>query len=598
MIEIENKNEVFTTLKNFLDEEIQNDTDTSKITVFPIPCGVGKSEYVKYAIADALQNRRGLIIVTDTIDRLTNYVTEVQEESLAKYIKNNLHRISVLTGDNFADERKKITYKPVVLMSTQRYFGLTKTEIKKFIHGGNFERSRIMFDEKVYLLESRRITVETLNQIDTALDEGLDNTVDRNEKQWLLGQYRILSQALKQRLEENEKLNTDIKTYKREGYFDAKGLTVSEDDERFFALIEKYIPYLKRYPDVYKDIRAIKKLFVEGAITSQKIKNKTDKDYGNYFTVVLNNFDRLINIDAKVFVLDGTAELSPEYRLNCVRMVDCSRFDRDLSNLTINIVDLNTGKERLTKGDGKTKHLLNQITGYIKALPYSIDTLFTYKNIENDFREHFENVNHFGNIKGTNQYRNENNICQVGLNRYPELIYLLYANEIGRFNDTDKSIIKRIYGKEFIDRIRCQFILADIEQNIFRCKIRNVDNNKKCIYTLIFNIRESTYIFENYSPLIDMLKKRFEKYGATVNFVETPMEFRLLKTKERKQDTYAKKILNWLAVKGNGYIFKVSEMKAELEITDKQFEKIKEKNIAIKVLFDRMRTDKRGYYKV
>lgn len=599
MVKVENKNDTFALLKEFLDKNISKDTDTSKITVFPIPCGVGKSEYIKFAIADALQNNKGIIIVTDTIDGLNRYI-DAQEEELTKYIHNNLNRISILTSDNIADESRKVYYKPVVLMSTQRYFRLTRTEIEKFIIGQKYKRNRIIFDEKIYLLESKRITTQVLNEIDTALDEGLDNTVDSEEKQWLLSQFRIFSSRLKFLLEQNEQLNEDKKTYKKENYFDSEGLVMSENDEKFIELIEKYRPYLKSYPDVIDNIRALKKLLTEGAITSQKIRNKKDREkYGNYFTVILNNSDRLLNLGAKVFVLDGTADISPEYDLKCVSKVDCSQFHRDLSNLTINIVDVNTSKDKLTKGGDKTKRLLQAIVDYIKSLPLTINTIFTYKAIEDVFIERFKNVNHFGNIKGTNLYRNENHICQVGLHRYSELIYMLYANEIGQFNDTgdDTSIVNRIYDKETIDRIRCRFILSDIEQNLYRCKIRNGNNTEKCTYTLICNVDESNSTLENYHPLIDLIKSRYAKYGATVNLIETPLEFKLLKTKERNQDTHAKQILNWLSEKEKGYVFNITDMRSELNISADDFKNIKSQNAGIKDLFSKMKI-KRGIYKI
>lgn len=598
MVKVENKNDTFTLLKKFLDENISKDTDMSKITVFPIPCGIGKSEYIKYAIADALQNNKGIIIVTDTIDGLNRYM-DAQEEELTKYIHNNLNRISILTSDNIADESRKVYYKPVILMSTQRYFRLTRTEIQKFIIGQKYKRNKIIFDEKIYLLESKRITTQTLNEIDTALDEGLDNTVDSEEKQWILSQFRMFSSKLKFLLEQNERLNEDKKTYKKEGYFDSKGLVMSENDEKFIELIEKYRLYLKGYPDVIDNIRALKKLLIEGAITSQKIRNKKDREkYGNYFTVILNNSDKLINLGAKVFVLDGTADISPEYDLKCVSKVDCSQFHRDLSNLTINIVNVNTSKDKLTKGGDKTNRLLQAIVDYIKSLPITTNTIFTYKAIEDVFRERFKNVNHFGNIKGTNLYRDENHICQVGLHRYSELIYMLYANEIEQCNDTgNDAIVTRIYDKETIDRIRCRFILADIEQNLYRCKIRNSNNTEKCTYTLICNVDESNFTLENYHPLIDLIKSRYEKYGATINLMETPLEFKLLKTKERHQDTHAKKILNWLSEKEKGYVFNITDMLFQLNILADNFKDIKKQNVGIKDLFSKMRI-KRGIYKI
>ena len=584
-------------LRSFLDEHINEDTDTSKISVFPIPCGVGKSEYITYLLADALQNHYGLIVVTDTLDRLNKYASSQQNEQLSEYIQRNISKISILNFDNIADEITTLHLKPIILMTTQRYFNLTREEIIKLTANHICKRSKIVFDEKIYLLESRKLTVKTLNDIATALSEGLDNTVDEKEKKYLITEYEELNQELQKRLVENEQQNNDLQNFKREVWFDSNGLTITD---RFNTLISKYKNQLKRYnSDILKDLRAINKLLFDGVITSQKVKTKkSNQDYKNYFTVVINNADKLVDIGSKVFVLDGSADISPEYLLNCIDMVDCSQFNRDLSKLSINVVNVNTSKTKLESNDDKTQRLIRTIIDYIKSQPNNIDTVFTYQSIEKYFENEFEYVNHFGNIKGRNNYRNVKNICQVGLNRWSELIYMLYANEIGYYNDFNKSHIKRIYDLEHINNIRCRLILADIEQNLFRCKIRNIDNTDSCIYTLICSIYEKSAIFKDYQPLIDMLKSRYEKLGATVNVIDTPTNFKLFNMETRKQDTQSKRILDWLSNKDKGFVFKISAMKKDLSMSDKQFEKIKSKNKVIDGLFKKMSTNKKGYYQI
>lgn len=582
-------------LKQYLDKHIQEDTDTNTISVFPLPCGVGKSEYIKYLIADALINKYGLIVVTDAVDRLNSYTNSKQNEQLAEYINRNRNSISILSADTILTEIRTIPLKQIVLMTTQRYFNLNREEITNLTLGQSYKRSKIVFDEKIYLLEVRKLTIKSLDNIAIALKEALDNTVNQDDKQWLISQYSNFNYKLQDKLAENEQQNNDTKSFKREIYLNSDGLTISEDEAKFNALVEKYKYLLKKYnPDILKDLKAINKLLFDGAVTSQKVKfKKTNKDYQNYFTVVTNNADKLINIGAKVFVLDGTAQISPEYKLNCVNMVDCSRFKKDLSKLTINIINVNTSKDRLTRAGDKTEKLIQAIINYIKAQPINIDTVFTYKVIENKFKNEFKNVEHFGNIKGTNQYRNVNNICQVGLNRWSELIYLLYANEIGQFNHPDKSFNHRIYDKEDIDNIRCRLILADIEQNLFRCKIRNSDNSEKCTYTLICSTSEKTGIFENYQPLVNMIKARYEKAGATVNIIDTPIEFKILKAEERnaRNETYLQKFNKWLAHQPESRVFKRADIIKECNMSNSQFKELKRVGI-----LNQFRTDKQGIY--
>lgn len=581
-------------LKNFLDKHIKEDTDTSKISVFPIPCGVGKSEYITYLLAEALQNDYGLIVVTDTLDRLNKYASSQQNEQLSEYIQRNISKISILNSDSIADEVITLHLKPIILMTTQRYFNLTNNEIIKLTTNHTCKRSKIIFDEKIYLLESRRLTVKNLNDIATALNEGLDNTVDEAEKKYLITKYAELNQELQKRLVENERLNNNLQDFKREVWFNSAGLTITNE---FNNIINKYKTQLKKYnSDILKDLKAINKLLFDGVITSQKVKmKKSNQDYKNYYTVVINNANKLVDIGAKVFVLDGTADISPEYLLSCVDVVDCNQFHRDLNKLSINVVNVNTSKTKFESKGDKTQGLIKTIIDYIKSQPINIDTVFTYQSVEKYFEIEFEHVNHFGNIKGSNDYRDINNICQVGLNRWSELIYLLYANEIGFYNSLDKSHVKRIYDTKIVDGVRCRLILADIEQNLYRCKIRNIGNNDECTYTIICGITEKSNVFENYQPLIDMLKSRYEKLGAKVNIIDTPTKFRLLKAKMRKtsNETSIQKFDKWLKYQFVGRVFKKSDIIKECSITDSQF-----KDILHTGILNNFKTDKRGIYKI
>lgn len=311
-------------LKQFLDIYLQENTHTNAISAFPLPCGIGKSQYIAYAISDALNNDSGLIVITDAINRLNHY-TSSPDEQLAQYIERNLNRISILSSENIATEVKTLYQKPIILMSTQRFFNLSRDEIIEYTTGHSQKRNKIIFDEKPYLLESRRITVKTLNDIDSALKQALDNEVNQDEKDWIITQWQSFNKRLQQELKTNEKLNDG---YKREHYFNCDGLTISEDDNRFNELIMKYKDKLNKYSsDVLKDIHAVNRLLAEGIITSQKIKGKVSShEYSNFFTVIINHSDKLLNIGAKVFVLDGTSNVSPEYKLKCVDLVDCSRL--------------------------------------------------------------------------------------------------------------------------------------------------------------------------------------------------------------------------------------------------------------------------------
>ena len=115
-------------LRRFLDKHINGVSCAETLKVFPLPCGVGKSEYIKYLISDALNKNYGLIVVTDEVERLNSY-TAAQDEQLTEYIQRNINRISILNSSTIATEVKVLHSKPIVLMCTQRYFDLSIDEI-------------------------------------------------------------------------------------------------------------------------------------------------------------------------------------------------------------------------------------------------------------------------------------------------------------------------------------------------------------------------------------------------------------------------------------------------------------------------------------
>ena len=91
-----NKKPTFSELKTFLDEQLQHGSN-NHLTVFPLRCGIGKSTYVRHKIAETLQRgTSGLIVITDAIDRLHEYIN-------ADYLERNRDKIALLTSDTVRD---------------------------------------------------------------------------------------------------------------------------------------------------------------------------------------------------------------------------------------------------------------------------------------------------------------------------------------------------------------------------------------------------------------------------------------------------------------------------------------------------------------
>lgn len=589
-------------LKIFLDGYIKSNAKYDRVNVFPLMCGVGKTTYLRYLISDAIREQFGLIVITDRLDNLNRIITSEIDEEFNEFIKDNSNKVTMLRSDNIKDEWNELYKKPIVLMSTQRYFNLDIDAIRQLTNN----RNKIVFDEKPFILECRKIDIKTLNDIDTALKQGLNDTIYQSDKEYLINTFKTINFKLQTLLQENEQQNVD---YKLERLFNPQEFIFDKLElVKFFDAFSMYQSDLIKYDSkTVKAVEALQTLINEGGIviSEKKIKKKSHERYDNYFYVVVNNSDKLTTANANVFVLDGTADISPEYTLNCFNVVNCSGFQRGLSKLNLNIIDLNTSKTKLTTTGIKTDKYIDKIIEYIKSEPEHYDCLFTYQAIEDKFKNYFTTA-HFGKIKGTNAFRGKQNITQVGLSVLPHSLYFLLAGAINRYN-CHNDLTNIVYDYDTVDNIMCRFILADLEQNIFRGCIRNETNKEMMNYLLFCNYENLSTLTDRTSKLKDIvdgkkLKKmifdRYSKLGATIIFKKTPIEFKLLKAKERKQDTNTKKILEWCNSKPSGYIFKISELKQDLNIKDKTLDKLREKDSIIKDMFNNMSNNRKGYYEI
>ena len=413
----------FTNLKKFIDKHIKNSTNEGILDVFPLGCGVGKSQYIKYKISDCLNDGTGIIIVTDSVNRLNNYI-DTDNDDLAAYISRNKTKIAILNSDNINDEVKTLDYKPIVLLTTQRYFSMTREEIAKLTEYRSGRRLVVLFDERPYLYENIRIDISVVDMIDIAIHTTLDNNVNQAEKEWLCNQWQTFITRFKAIIKELESQN---KEYQYDIWYN-KLHTITENDEEFLRLINKYRKNLNINDcTLYKKLLAIVQMAENGArFISYKKSKSTDNCsvnvYENYFSVIVDNTQKILNIGAKCFVLDGTAAVMPDYDADFVNMVDCSAFQRTFSNLTIRFVDMPyTAKNKLCGKDGHS--IIKRIKDYADSLPFDIDGVFSFKDCAKTFNEHFAIYDYFGNIKGKNEYNQLSNLLQVGVFRYPEVVY-------------------------------------------------------------------------------------------------------------------------------------------------------------------------------
>lgn len=572
--------------------------------------GMGKSQYIIKRISDALKTNSGLIVVTDSVDRLNEMTKgEIVDDIIADYLKRNHERIAVLTADNYKEEIKTANYKPVIAMTTQRFFDYMKPqEINNMINNHKYKIEQILIDEQPYILRVKNIGISELAEIDKTINEALTNLDNQTDKKQMIECFNRINNSLRNAFTITEQKNHKA-TY-TEYYYDK---SLQSDSDTLFRLTEKYKSELNT-----NSLKAVSELQTlasvannGGMIVSQKKKTKDDSmTYTNYISIVTDYRNWYEEVDSKIIVFDGTAEINPFYDYNYFNVIDCKQYEPLISKLTINIVDTSASKTKLTQ---EPQHL-KAIIDYIQSEPEHTQAIFTYKNLEKRFKDITDITAHFGDIKGKNDYKELTNITQVGLNRLPSHVYnflcsckfaedivnediTLSENAVRWFKERG-LVLKyrpqtkshtRYKTKSQLLHYRNRLILADIIQNIFRSRIRQTDNSEPVVYNILFSYSAQDEEARTNRELVDLIRNYFNSIGATVKEIDTPMLIHIADIESRKGETTSKKIIQWLQNKEIDYIFRVKEIRKDCNISSNKFNSAtKNKNGALYELFKTM----------
>lgn len=617
-------------------ELVMYNHDTQKVSCLAGRCGIGKSTFIKALIhycmsTDLYGNKKepvGLVVITDSIRRIEDMVDvnadrRSAEEAwdtcfklfgLDKHYKAFRQNVAVLrSGDiPFIDQLLRQNNKPILLLSTQRYFMLNeqiRERLFSFKYGDETrERNRILFDECPYFSESVTIDSTNLTRIESALYEGLSDEVQ--DKDFVIQQFKEFKDSLLNSMDAKEKMleTENVIVYWKNKY----SKTITINDELFFNVImENLGSLMKQYPSILKDLLCLRDLAAHGAIF-----NSVKKRLGNYkrsFEMVRDNRECFyLGGNRKFFVFDATADIDPRYDLDYVEVIGGEKYNKPLKMKVTN-VKISTSKNALCRNGQNSKDNMNAIIQYLKdAMTDSHENILivAYSDIVQQFKKVFPNVAYFGNLKGFNDYKDFSNMAHVGMNRFPNMTYFYiycgchmeaYTQFENMKEDVSLGFLDAICKndnpeyREAITDIMLRSILADFEQNIFRLAIRNYDNK----------IPVHIWTFYNYSDpffkkLAAMIEKRYKPYGAKFEYMDTPEALKLARVKNRKTKNgegmnNVQKIIEWYEKQPSGKEFKVKELLDSIGLTDKQFQKAK-KNQEIKRILNNSQTDRKGYY--
>ena len=504
----------------------QDKEHADKVSVLSIPCGSGKSTALTRLISEVLARNdgEGLIIVTDSVDRMKEYWKSdtrnpAFDDVLLSFIKRHEKQVAVMNRDNYESMRKQQWHKPVVVLTTQRYFSWTPERVKDLLRWEGGTRPLIIFDEAPYLSVERDVTAATINKVAAALRMGIEATDDasREAKERAIIFWEDLRAKLLSKMDELEYMP------------DLQYACIAGDETDGLDAFLAYVHENRSKLDTDKDrivdmVEDVVRLLREWGVYSHRGSAQSGQ-YESKYTVYVDHRDLVTGLDAKVIVLDGTATVSPMYDEDYVYMNPTRDFIRSLAYLTIRICDVPTGESELRGNAGETAKMIRGYLAYATGVDHDL-VIFSSKKMEDSFRAagfDKEHTGHFNNIKGLNSYSRAVNIAQVGLNRKPPIEYLTL--DLARNDDVREQLIADTAAEGYIaamDKARealdysretmTRHVLADMEQNMYRGVIRNAANTKPYTY----------YVFiahDQYQRLIEMIRERYEPLGATVEFV-------------------------------------------------------------------------------
>ncbi len=507
------------------------------VTMMSLQCGMGKSTAISYVIRDVIEygDEEGILIATDSIERLKSYLTPRFDPELAEFLKTHEDQITLIESANKAEALQRMRTTPVLLMTTQRYFSMSVPEINDILVGSGIRRNAVIIDEKPIIKTVETVSRTDVNMVASALSDGLRSYDDHEEKRWAIAFWERIRSEFMKAAQDFEDTHIGITPFFAK-YDGMLGLLEKECDE-FMEVLEKRRNQIRRFdPECMGRCERILDVAIHGSL----FYGDSGQYYRSCFYTVVNRWDRLNEVQANVVVLDGTGDIHPDYdRQDDLIKVTDDLPSRKLSNLTLHFVNVDVSKQRLFTEDRRGQHK-QAILKYLDSMGIDreVTPLFTYKDCEPWFRTRgFKRTGHFGDIKGRNNYADAADIVQVGMNLYSQQDYLTLwladhpetRDEIlnmptAEMNDTLEALRRSDEVIELQNRI----LLADLEQNMYRGAIRRRDFDGQATFYVLCDTNM-------HRQLIELAKERYGKLDVKVIVdAQTPAEVQRSKRATRK----------------------------------------------------------------
>ena len=584
----------------------------------------------------------GILIVTDRKDRLKEYMIPDHRDDdpdydaeragyrkeLTDYLQEHRDLVTTITSANKERAMANAHKTPVLMMTTQRYFSLDREEIIDLLKWDNGYRNLVVFDEEPCLKESLKISINDLNDVTNALNAIVcDEEDERQAKKASLEAWREAVRVLSGLFDYYEE-NLNAADSENNTAYCWHRLPVDVhllgDDSPFWEFVAAKKSDLRNSKtqngNAYNIIRGIGQANENGALFVNS--KQQPPYYVKALGVVLDHRDMLLGLGTNVVILDGTASLSPSYQEDYfdIRTDYEKIYRRSLSNLHLKFVDVQTSRSRMKLDTEDTlKTALRNYLRRCQVTDYE-GSVFTYKEDEAFFKPEAENneeplpdnmlspddideeedssTGRLGGVRGSNKYKDKNRLAQIGLLRCAPMIYTTLGvyqrpDLIERFNEMEPLETVPLLDEFMKDTNYCEdvmnrYLLTDMEQNMFRGKIRDPQSTDPYYYYVFCKL-------ETFRNLIDMAKRRF--YDAEFEELPTPEEVEMEKVLRRKGSTNAKVFIRWYQSLPSGTEFTVATIIEQTGLTQQQFNKIKENNPWLKDLLKSIMYERGKYRK-
>jgi hypothetical protein len=577
----------------------------NKVTVVPAKCGFGKStiieeamkvliRYIGKGLCDNLFD--GAIIVTDKIKKLEEMQANIGSNAfLLKHIDADEEMTEDERINNIRKQQAESARYPVLLMSSQRLSMLGKdienynTGIDKWDKKHN--RTIKIIDEKPLIIDSQNINIDFFSDIKSDIERLIvKNDSDNDNKSYLIKEIQNIENVIQE-----EKIHL---ANKKLWLYVGKQNSLTTNDDLFFSLVRKYCKYT-----TLRKIEHLKRLLTSGGIYINDMQSENENI--RYFkTLGTNNL-----LDSyKTIIFDATSLYDVDYSDNNIFQFLDINDERDFNNLLIHNYPVNMSKTAMKEHEYKKCRVACDFLNR-KFKDISSIFLVTYMKRKGIIDKHL-NINivrynneipHFSLTKGKNDWHECTTMIQLGFNRLRDVEYIasylsLFINLEKLFHElcsndnkieaycNELRIEKGLFVKENINRIMVLRMLVDFEQEIFRTKIRQFNNTETPV---------NIYCFGMYPEMKSRVEARF---NVKVIEESIPIEFIENRVMSRANGDHAKLVFDWYN-KWNGKEIHIKEMLESTGLSQKQFNKLKDNNKDVRKLFEKCKSDRRGYYK-